>query len=50
MPELFLRAPWVLEGKTSDPQGRPRTIFTFVKKKEGEEALEKLKQLYASQR
>ncbi len=41
---------WVLEGKTSDPNSYGRAIGTFVQKKAGQEALTKLKQLYASQK
>jgi len=40
---------WVIEGKALDTAIPPQTVHTFLVKKEAEEALRQLKQLYASQ-
>lgn len=41
---------WTLEGKTSGPEPYTRRIETFLNRKTGEEALMRLKELYASQK
>jgi hypothetical protein len=41
---------WVLEAKTSGSDAYSRKIAAFVSKKEGQEALAKLKQLYTAQK